>query len=107
MSNHFNKLTPAEAERLAILVEECGEVIHMCGKILRHGYESYNPYDPSCTTNRTLLAYELGDLTYHIKEVRGMDMYSNVVDGAEQMRNEKVKKFTHHQEYSNETTNSI
>ena len=36
--NNFNQLTPAETERLAILAEECGEVIQAVGKILRHGY---------------------------------------------------------------------
>ena len=28
MSNAFNELTPAQAERLYLLVEECNEVIH-------------------------------------------------------------------------------
>ncbi len=32
---HFNELTPAEAERLAYLAEECGEAIQIIGKILR------------------------------------------------------------------------
>ena len=58
---HFNKLTPAEAERLAMLAEECGEVIQMIGKIMRHGYDSYHPADPTIT-NRTLLGRELTDL---------------------------------------------
>ena len=56
--DHFNKLTPAEAERLAMLAEECGEVIQVVGKILRHGYDSYHPDDP-ITTNRQLLQSEL------------------------------------------------
>lgn len=58
---HFNKLTPAEAERLAMLAEECGEVIQVIGKILRHGYDSFHPADPS-VTNRDLLGRELTDL---------------------------------------------
>ena len=33
----FNGLTPAEAERLALLMEECGEVVQIIGKVLRHG----------------------------------------------------------------------
>jgi hypothetical protein len=53
--DHFNRLTPAEAERLALLLEELGEAQQIIGKILRHGYESYHPDDPE-TTNRTLLA---------------------------------------------------
>lgn len=55
---HFNKLTPAEAERLAILVEECGEVIQAAGKILRHGYDS-DGYD-----NRANLEKEIGDIVF-------------------------------------------
>jgi len=61
MMDHFNQLTPAEAERLAMLAEECGEVIQVIGKILRHGYDSYHPVNPSAT-NRQLLGRELTDL---------------------------------------------
>ena len=60
---HFNRLTPAEAERLALLAEECGEVIHVVGKILRHGYASYHPDAVSTDNdNRFLLEGELTDL---------------------------------------------
>ncbi len=45
MQDHFNRLTPAEAERLAMLAEEAAEVIQIVGKILRHGYASYHPDD--------------------------------------------------------------
>lgn len=61
MTDHFNKLSPAQAERLAMLAEECGEVIQVIGKILRHGYDSYHPADPT-VTNRVLLGRELTDL---------------------------------------------
>lgn len=61
MTEHFNKLTPAEAERLAMLAEECAEVIQIIGKILRHGYESHHPETPDIT-NRDLLGNELIDL---------------------------------------------
>ena len=60
-SEHFNQLTPAQAERLAMLAEECGKVIHVIGKILRHGYDSYHPNNPM-VTNRQLLGRELTDL---------------------------------------------
>lgn len=52
----------AELERLAILAEECGEVIQIIGKIIRHGYESYNPFDENKTLNRRLLERELSDI---------------------------------------------
>jgi hypothetical protein len=64
---HFNQLTPAEAERLAMLAEECGEVIQVIGKILRHGYDSYHPDQQGTKpdlrfTNRKALGAELCDL---------------------------------------------
>lgn len=43
MSEFTNNLTPAEAECLAILIEECAEVQQIACKILRHGYDSCNP----------------------------------------------------------------
>lgn len=57
---HFNNLTPAEAERLAMLAEECGEVIQVIGKILRHGYESCHPV--SGERNRDRLQAEVTDV---------------------------------------------
>ena len=59
-TTHFNGLTPAEAERLAILAEECAEVIQVVGKILRHGYHSTHP--DGGLTNMELLEKELGDV---------------------------------------------
>lgn len=56
---NFNKLTPAQAERLAILAEECGEVIQIVGKILRHGLDSHHPVTLS---NRNALVNELTDV---------------------------------------------
>ena len=62
MTEQFNGLAPAEAERLAMLVEECAEVIQIVGKILRHGYESYHPYDMGGLSNRGLLSKEITDV---------------------------------------------
>ena len=41
--SEFKQTTPAETERLIMLVEECGEVIQAASKVLRHGYECYHP----------------------------------------------------------------
>ena len=66
---HFNGLTPAEAERLAIFIEECGEAIQEACKILRHGYESRNPNDGvggdghyTGPSNQESLEREMGDV---------------------------------------------
>ena len=67
MDKFTNELTPAQAERLAILAEECAEVIVIVGKILRHGYESFDPTKSELLgrpTNKDLLAYEIGDLMW-------------------------------------------
>lgn len=60
--DHFHGLTPAELERLAILAEECAEVIQLVGKIIRHGYESCNPLNTDLRTNRDMLLHELTDV---------------------------------------------
>ena len=62
----FNKLTDAQAERLAILSEEMGEAIHAIGKIQRHGLESYNPFHAERGSNRKQLAQELGHVVFAI-----------------------------------------
>jgi hypothetical protein len=62
MDENYNKLTPAETERLSMLAEEAAEIIQIVGKILRHGYDSYHPDDPEMTSNRRLLCGEIEDL---------------------------------------------
>lgn len=60
------ELTPAELERLAILMEECAEVQHIIGKIIRHGYHSFNPIIENPQINRELLEKEIGDLSFAV-----------------------------------------
>ena len=96
MADHFNGLTPAQAERLAMLAEECGEVIQIIGKILRHGYESYHPNNPS-VTNRTLLGRELTDLI----AVAASLCRDKVPEGSlhdQDLAWDKKLRYAHHQE---------
>ena len=60
MTTFSTGLSDAEHERLALLAEECAEVIQVVGKILRHGYESTHP--DGGPNNRSLLAKEIGDM---------------------------------------------
>jgi len=64
MNEPFNQLTAAQAERLAMLAEEAGEIVQCVTKILRHGYESVDPTLPEHKqiTNRRHLNQELGEL---------------------------------------------
>lgn len=63
-TTHFNRLTEAELERLAILAEEAAEIVHISMKIMRHGYESTNPTKDSGETNRQMLQREIGDIAH-------------------------------------------
>ena len=89
--NHFNELSPAEAERLAILAEECGEVVQACMKVLRHGFDSH--------TNRADLLKEVGDVTAAIKLMTAAgDIDSHAVKIAALSKLERIRPWLHHQE---------
>lgn len=98
MTEHFNKLTPAEAERLAVLAEECGEVIQIVGKILRHGYESRNPVRNVYVTNREQLAMELGDLTFSIHDMLDCDVDEGITNTSINTKGVRRAPYMHHQE---------
>lgn len=96
---HFNGLTPAEAERLALLIEECAEVIQAATKILRHGYESRNPLVADGESNRAALATELGHLEHAVQrmcsaaDVNAIDLLASA-----QRKAERIARWLHHQE---------
>ncbi len=95
---HFNRLSAAEDERLAILSEECAEVIHAIAKIQRHGYESTNPDELRGPTNRQMLENELGDLTAAIRRVMSADDVSEArVQMRCGMKGRSIKTYLHHQ----------
>jgi len=61
METKFNNgLTDSQLESLAILAEECGEVVQRVGKILRHGLQSPRPSNGEL--NVKLLEDEIGDI---------------------------------------------
>jgi len=93
----FNDLTPAEDERLSILVEECSEVIKAAMKIQRHGYESNNKGQLPLT-NRQDLERELGHVVYIYTEMirqRDVNPLKITESAVEKMRT--IGQYTHHQ----------
>jgi NTP pyrophosphatase (non-canonical NTP hydrolase) len=95
--HHFNELTAGEDERLALVLEECGEVVQIIGKILRHGYESHHPDNPMAL-NRNLLEKELGDVLAAIDMlVQAKDVDPGHIDGFRAAKHRKVKRYLHHQ----------
>src|ERR1044072_6373468 len=96
---NFNKLRNAEAERVAILLEELGEAQQVVEKILSHGYESSNPLDTTSLANLTNLERELGDIQCILGMMKAAGDIS--ADAIERFRYEKagrIKKWLHHQE---------
>lgn len=53
-----DKMTEAQLERIAKLLEECAEVVQICGKAIRFGYES----EHNGRTCLDRLEEELGDV---------------------------------------------
>src|SRR5678815_2583316 len=96
---HFNGLRPDEQERLALLMEECAEVIGIAGKILRHGYQSVNPIKPG-PNNRQLLTEELGHVLHAIDRMVEVDVLQVHLQDARVLKAERIGRWLHHQKES-------
>lgn len=93
---NFNKLTPAEHERLTVLLEEMAEAIHAVGKVLRHGYENSNPN--TGVVNRGNLESELGDVRYAmIMLCEAGDLNKERIHYFARMKRERIGRYLHHQ----------
>jgi hypothetical protein len=94
---HFNQLTPAELERLSLLMEEMGEALQVIGKIQRHGYESSHPDNPA-VTNRELLQKELGHVRHAmIRLCDAGDLDKSAIHESADIKAFKVERYLHHQ----------
>src|SRR5690348_12697171 len=95
--NRFNNgLSDSELERLAILSEELGEAQQCIGKILRHGYESYNPLVDTGMTNRRELERELGDIALAMDLMcREKDVSAMGITMREEEKRESIKRYLH------------
>ena len=94
---HFNRLSPAGAESLALLAEEAGEVVQAVCKSLRHGLTSTNPNDASDTTNAEHLNKEIGDFLAAVDIAVGLGYIDR--DSIESYRRGKlstVRRYLHH-----------
>ena len=94
-----NELSDAQAERLAVLIEELGEALQAAGKILRHGYESYNPTVENGVSNRRALERELGDVYAAIQMMGTAEDVSEHGVGRRMIEKKQgIKPWLHHQE---------
>lgn len=93
-----NELGSAEVERLAILSEELGEAQQCIGKILRHGYESYNPIVETGMTNRRELERECGDVFEAILMLcRSGDLNEAGINARQADKRKTMQRWLHHQ----------
>ncbi len=94
----FNQLTHAQAERLAYLCEEAGEVIQAANKVLRHGYLSSNPDDPLSKCNKKHLGEEIGQLIMAVSMLTSTeDISERVIEHAYDEKRKTLHKWMHHQ----------
>ena len=100
MDNFTNHLTQAQVERLALLAEEMGEALHAIGKVLRHGYESFDPTVEAhqIITNRSMLEKELGDVrAAMILLCNANDLSKNTIHYYADEKLRIVQNWLHHQ----------
>ncbi len=97
MDNSFEtNLTPAQIERLALLMEECAEVQQIIGKILRHGYNSHSPFDEFKLDNRLLLCKELGHLLLAANiMIDKQDVDSQLIRNSCENKSKTINKWLH------------
>lgn len=92
---HFNALTPAETERLALLAEECGELVQAVGKVLRHGYDSRHPLGGP--TNREAVEREIADVYTAIWMMfQAQDIRRGACGMHEDIKRENLHRYLHH-----------
>lgn len=92
----FPYLSPAELERLAVLAEECGEVVQAVNKIIRHGYNNHHP--ARTETNREELMTELGHILFAIGLLaKGKDVQMHKIECSQRRKSASAKKYLHHQ----------
>lgn len=87
-------MTSTEKEILAILQEECAEVIQAVSKCTRFGLENLKPGEHK--TNRQHLSEELGDL----KTMIDLCLSKNLVNGQD-VEISRITKLTKLQQWSN------
>lgn len=105
MFKHFNKLTPGQAERLAMLAEECAEVIVEVNKALRHGLDSYHPDNPG-VNNRDRITKELIDVEAVLKMMYLSNDFTmpRRLNDVQNAFNKKLK-YAHHQQELKDLSN--
>jgi len=85
----FQKPNSAERERLDLMQEECAEVIQICSKIKRFGYDDTKPGQNF--TNRQRLEEELGHVLNMLEMmVRRKDIEPDMVEQSKKTKSANI-----------------
>lgn len=80
-------------QNLAILQEECNEVLHIGFKIRRFGFDNWHPKHPN-RTNTDLLTQELGDVLAMIDILKATGIVDETdLNHAKQRKFKKLEKY--------------
>lgn len=103
---HFNRLAPDQAESLALIAEECAEVIQAITKIQRHGVWSEHP--DSHIPNYETLQREVGDLlaALRVGEVQRLVDWAKVI-GHRDRKLMALPKYLHHAQVASEDHDEV
>lgn len=97
MNEFTTGLSSAQAERLALLSEECGEVVQIIGKIFRHGLDSRNPIVNDGKPNRDYLAEELGHIYLAVHLLcTNEDIDMKLIGASFIEKAERIEKYLHY-----------
>jgi NTP pyrophosphatase (non-canonical NTP hydrolase) len=109
LTSQLAALQAEEVEMLALLAEECGEVLQVIGKCLRHGLHSHHPLDPKVPpdTNSIMLDREVGDVLAAITMLQRSGILDpSSVEHACRQKLDRVARWLHHSaEYAGATRN--
>ena len=93
-------MTPAQHEALAILAEECGEVMQVIGKMLRHGIVVDHPTMGKWDNTRELMI-EMADAVVAMTLVaRELDLSVDQIECNLHTKVEALRKWTHNIDWS-------
>lgn len=91
--------TNAQAERMALLIEELGEALRVIGKIQRHGWDSHDPTGKEEGLNSVLLTVELGHVLAAIAlMMEAEDISIHLVEDHHRMKLGKLTKWLHNEQ---------
>lgn len=104
MNDKFSPQYPTseEMERLALLAEECSEVIQMVGKIIRFGWNDLHPDYLEGPDNRQRLRAEVADVLAIIELMSEADDLSCkdelTIADLQYKKMQKLKRYTQYQQ---------